>query len=69
MPPTRLCSLVSLDNGRVSISGLTPGSTAQYMCNNGYIIVGSSIRTCLPSGAWSDTDPACYSGINCTKLL
>ena len=46
-------------NGLVTISGTSLGSTAQYTCNYGYVLVGDAIRTCERSGEWSETEPVC----------
>lgn len=32
-----------------------------YTCENGYQLVGASVRTCLSSGEWSGTPPFCTS--------
>ena len=50
-------------NGDVSFDSTTLGSTATYSCNPGFLIDvsqgGSVVVTCLASGLWSDTAPAC----------
>ena len=46
-------------NGRVELSGNTPGSTAEYSCNSGYRLVGTQSRTCQDDGFWSDEEPIC----------
>ncbi|XP_064385048.1 sushi, von Willebrand factor type A, EGF and pentraxin domain-containing protein 1-like isoform X4 [Halichondria panicea] len=50
-------------NGRVSASG----GTATYTCSTGYILSGSSARTCQTNGAWSGTAPTC-GGLQCPEL-
>ena len=58
------CPLLTIEDGRVTTSpGLAPGSTAIYSCNTGFELVGTSVRTCLPDGDWSGTQPACIEGI------
>ena len=50
-------------NGQVIImsSGTTFMSTATYTCNTGYIVTGSSLRTCGSDGVWSPAAPTCDS--------
>ena len=58
------CPPLTIEDGRVTTSpGLAPGSTAIYSCNAGFELVGTSVRTCLPGGDWSGTQPACIEGI------
>jgi CUB/sushi domain-containing protein len=46
-------------NGSVSASPTTYGSTADYTCNLGYGLLGTSPRTCQADGTWSGTAPTC----------
>lgn len=46
-------------NGEVSLSGITLGSTATYTCNEGFILSGNRIRSCLTTAIWSGEDPTC----------
>jgi len=46
-------------NGRVMWTGLTPGSTATYSCDEGFVLNGTQIRTCQSDGTWSDAAPTC----------
>ena len=47
-------------NGQVShTAGTTFGQTATYICNTGYQLMGSSIRTCQATGVWSGSAPNC----------
>ena len=47
-------------NGSVSHnSGTTFRQTATYSCNTGYILVGSSTRTCQATRRWSGSPPTC----------
>ena len=48
-----------IDNSLTVIRGNHVGDTTHYTCNSGFHLIGESIRTCLPSGDWSDEDPAC----------
>jgi hypothetical protein len=52
-------SLGLITNGRLSVTGSTPGSNATYICYEGYVLVGNATRICLDSGVWSGTDPQC----------
>ena len=47
-------------NGVVNYNGVTPGSTAQLVCNNGYTPGGdSNDRTCMSDGNWSVGTQTC----------
>src|SRR5207302_158398 len=47
-------------NGTVSTSnGTTYSQNAVYTCNTGYVLTGSSPRTCQAAGTWSGTAPTC----------
>ena len=46
-------------NGNVSIFPESPlGPVAVYNCDDGYVLVGSSVRVCEPRG-WSGNEPTC----------
>ncbi len=47
------------DNGRVVVSGLTPSSIADYTCDKGFKLIGTSWRKCLDNGEWSGEAPVC----------
>ncbi len=47
--------------GRVSVTGLEVGSSATYECNDGFLLVGTITRYCLPTGEWSGEAPTCRS--------
>ena len=51
-------------NGIVVESGLTLASTATYVCDDGYNMVGDSHRICKKNGNWSGTIPTCEPGIS-----
>ena len=54
------CNLDDPDNGQVELSNTTVGSTANYTCNQGYIISsGDNNRTCEANGVWSGSPPSC----------
>ncbi|CAL1294947.1 unnamed protein product [Larinioides sclopetarius] len=37
------------------------GQSFQFFCNQGYILQGNNVITCLPSGEWSSNTPWCQS--------
>ena len=47
--------------GQVIFSSTTLGSTAEYSCNQGFLLSGVTIRTCQTNGLWSDAPPLCKS--------
>ena len=51
--------LPDIPQGRVEFSTTTFNSRANYVCNPGYSIVGTSVRTCLAVGVWSGREPTC----------
>ncbi|XP_064386974.1 sushi, von Willebrand factor type A, EGF and pentraxin domain-containing protein 1-like [Halichondria panicea] len=69
-----LCSdLPSLINGMItysaggSINSRLVGSTATYSCDNGYRLVGETMRTCGSGGSWTESAPVCHL-ITCSDL-
>jgi len=48
-----------LKNGTVSTSGLTPNSIAEYSCNSGSILIGSTSSKCILGGTWEPSPPSC----------
>lgn len=46
-------------NGDVKVAGTTFGFTAQYICNNGFVLNGFSSRVCQVTGKWLGDDPLC----------
>lgn len=50
-------------NGRViQPSPIVEGSTAMYLCDTLYVVMGVSTRTCQ-SGMWSGNAPTCKSSM------
>ena len=47
------------NNGSRILSGTGLLSTVEYNCDEGHILVGSSIRECLRNETWSDDTPEC----------
>ena len=45
------------------------GNNATYSCMVGFDLIGDSIRTCQPSGAWTGEDPTCQSKCEGTDTL
>ena len=57
--------MVTVPNGTVNYEGLTPGFTAQLVCNNGYTPgVDSNDRMCMSDGSWSGGTQTCVLPIN-----
>ncbi|KAJ8415730.1 hypothetical protein AAFF_G00402870 [Aldrovandia affinis] len=40
----------------------TFGATAIFTCDQGYVLLGSTVRECLSSGLWSGTETQCLAG-------
>jgi hypothetical protein len=51
--------LDGIDQGSVSYSGITPGSSATYTCNKGCVLSGYPSRVCTERGTWSGSQPSC----------
>ena len=51
-------------NGTVTLTGTTLGSMATYECDDGFILMGLSQRTCNNSGEWNGTAPTCEPGMH-----
>ncbi|XP_062498853.1 CUB and sushi domain-containing protein 3-like isoform X3 [Corticium candelabrum] len=53
-------TLISPNNGNVTIKILQSVAIATYSCNAGYTLeVGGITRVCLPNGVWSGNQPSC----------
>ena len=72
MPNIGLCpSLNHPDNGMIECSlgpdGVpTEGDTCVYICDEGFIVSGSSSRECQSDGTWTGSEPTCA---RCKLLL
>ena len=62
---TRDCPAEDLMDGKVFITGNTPGSITHYMCQDNYVLDGNQVRQCLPDGTWSGDTPKCICKTNC----
>jgi len=53
-------SLMIPANGNISCNGnQAKGTVCNFKCNNGYLIRGSTQRTCLPTSEWSGSSTSC----------
>ncbi|XP_075552474.1 complement receptor type 2-like isoform X2 [Dermacentor variabilis] len=51
--------LDGIANGTVRLLGTQYGSKAEFTCNEGFKLTGTSTRTCDADGQWSDASPRC----------
>ena len=51
--------LFDIPNGEVEFSSRTPGSTATYTCNFGFVLQGDEQRVCMENETWSGEPPTC----------
>ena len=49
--------------GSVRVSGTTPGSRADYKCNDGFKLEGVAWRKCQDNGQWTGEAPVCKGTI------
>ena len=60
--------LIDPANGRIikqpTPESTTLGSFATYFCNEGFRLMGDSIRACLQNGRWSGNDPTCVGEVS-----
>ena len=57
--------------GVVCYNRTTAVSTAVYICNDGYNLVGNEARVCQSDGSWSGSTPQCIpeeGGMCCSQL-
>lgn len=52
-------ALFEIQHGRINYNKTSAYSLAIYTCDEGFEIVGSSIRNCEPNGSWSYETPVC----------
>ncbi len=52
------------EDGQVTVTGLTPSSTAEYSCNKGFKLFGTAWRKCQANGVWSGEAPICKRTYN-----
>ena len=50
---------VLVPNGFVCFDGLTSGSVATFLCNDGYTLVGHKHLICQNNGSWIGDTPQC----------
>ena len=51
--------MVDPENGKVVMTGNSIGDTATYSCDDGFVLSGVDMVTCLADGQWSDHPPTC----------
>ena len=51
--------LLDIPSGEVEFSSRTPGSTATYTCNFGFVLQGDEQRVCMENETWSGEPPTC----------
>ncbi len=57
--------LESPTNGKVIVTGTTPGSVATYSCNSGFELIGNERRrSCQNNGQWGGNAPVCRGNRN-----
>lgn len=61
-------ALISPTNGEKNSSAHTCGTNVEFSCNEGFLLSGSSIRACQPSGIWNYPQASC-EGVPIEVLL
>ena len=56
--------LNNISNGYVKVNSLKINATAIYSCDDGFVLVGESIRVCEDDLTWSGEVPTCL-GMMC----
>lgn len=59
IPALECPELDAPENGEVELSGRVAGTTATYTCDDGFVLVGSAVRTCQGNGFWTGATPLC----------
>ena len=54
-------NLTNPTNGQVSLDMTIYEAVASYSCNEGFILMGPTARTCQSNGNWTDNAPVCQS--------
>lgn len=63
------CGFVgTITNGKVFLNNSSFGGVASFECDEGFNLIGVSLRTCGLDGKWTDSSPECSSKLYCTKL-
>ena len=52
-------TLEDITRGSVTVTGVLPGSIAVYCCDNGFELVGESVRRCTSNLRWSGNSTIC----------
>ena len=47
-------------NGSVTVNDSRMGNTAVYSCEEGFVLVGHVMRTCMNNSEWSREAPVCW---------
>ena len=64
----RCPALESIPNGNLTDSLGHWGSTVTYTCNEGYSLVGASVRECVYNATWSPQAPMCQGNCGAEML-
>ena len=51
----------SFSGGVICYNGTIAGSTAFYICDDGFVLVGNEARVCQSNGSWNGRTPQCIS--------
>ena len=53
----------NISNGIVNFSDMDYQANVEYMCNDGYSLIGFRTRSCLHSGRWNGKEPSCIPSL------
>ncbi len=56
---TECSSIDELENGMITGTGYSVGSTLEFACHDGFLLLGNSLITCQTFGIWSGSVPIC----------